>query len=247
MSVMLPYTTALLLGSLHALEADHMAAVTSFAVRRPGLREAARFGVRWAAGHGGAIIVVGALLLVVGTQLPDTTEQLLERLVGVVMIGLGIWTFRGAARMHAHGHAGAAHADVAANDAGRAPWAQAAAGRAPGAQAAATGDARHTHALPVHKHGGHPHAVTAVGVVHGLAGSGAAVALVPVVALNNPMAGIGYLAVFALGTILAMALYGVVAGFIVGRASHVSMRLTRIIARLTGIMTVIVGTVWLVR
>jgi nickel/cobalt transporter (NicO) family protein len=221
MSVMLPYTTALLLGSLHALEADHMAAVTSFAVRRPGVREAAGFGVRWAAGHGGAIILVGALLLVVGAQMPAATGHLLERFVGVVMIGLGIWTFRGAARMHSHDHAGT-HS---------------------------TTHETHEHAPPasVHMHGGHPHTVTAVGVVHGLAGSGAAVALIPVVALDNPLTGVGYLAVFAFGTIAAMAAYGVVAGFIVGRTSHVSLRLTRMIARVTGAVTVLIGLVWLVR
>jgi nickel/cobalt transporter (NicO) family protein len=212
---MLPYTTALLLGSLHALEADHMAAVTSFAVRRPGLREAARFGVRWAAGHGGAIVLLGGGLLLLGAHVPEATEHLLERFVGVVMIGLGIWTFRGAGRMHGH-----------------------------------SGDAAHTHghdhAAPVHAHGGHRHAVTAVGVVHGLAGSGAAVALIPVVALDNPLAGLGYLVVFAVGTILAMALYGVVAGFLVGRASTASLHLAQVIARVTGVATIIIGLLWLV-
>jgi sulfite exporter TauE/SafE len=134
-----------------------------------------------------------------------------------------MWTFLGAARMHAHG----AHQ--------RGPLAY-------------HHDHAHVHegdATHVHAHGGHPHAVTAVGVVHGLAGSGAAVALIPVVALESPAAGIGYLVVFAAGTILAMALYGVVAGFVVGRASQVSLTLARTVARVTGIATVIIGAIWL--
>jgi nickel/cobalt transporter (NicO) family protein len=209
---MLPFTTALLLGSLHAFEADHMAAVTAFAVRRPGRREAAGFGIRWAAGHGGAILLVGAGLLFLGAQVPSATEHLLERFVGVVMIGLGIWTLRGAGRMHAHPHA----------------------------------DHDHATPSPVHAHGGRTHAVTAVGVVHGLAGSGAAVAIIPVVALDSPLAGLTYLFLFALGTILAMALYGVMAGFLMGRASTVSLDLARTIARITGAATIVIGVIWLV-
>jgi ABC-type nickel/cobalt efflux system permease component RcnA len=228
MSVMLPYTTALLLGSLHALEADHMAAVTSFAVRRPGLREAARFGVRWATGHGGAIILVGAALLLLGTQLPAAAGYLLERFVGVVMIGLGLWTLFGAARAYRH-------AGTQAPDATR-------------ADAAVTTSHTHADGGPhVHARGGHRHAVTAVGVVHGLAGSGATVALIPVVMLDSPVAGIGYLLIFALGTIIAMAAYAVLAGFLVGRAAARSLAIGRGIARATGLVTIAIGAVWLLR
>jgi nickel/cobalt transporter (NicO) family protein len=210
--------TALLLGSLHALEADHMAAVTSFAVRRPGPRAAVRFAVRWSAGHGGAIILIGAGLLLLGIQLPATTEHLLERLVGVVMIGLGVWTFRGASALHAHMHT---------HD-----------GEAPHAHV-------HSHAVdPEHRHG---HAVTAVGLVHGLAGSGAAVALIPVIGFDSPARGILYLVVFAVGTVLAMGVYGLFAGYVVGRSAESSVRLGRMLARTTGVLTVIIGFVWLLR
>jgi nickel/cobalt transporter (NicO) family protein len=210
MSILLPYSTALLLGSLHAFEADHMAAVTSFAVRRPSLREAARFAVRWAMGHGGAIILVGAVLLLIGARVPAATEHLLERFVGLVMIGLGIWTFRGAAALHPP---------------------------VPAATVPAGGRTPHTHG----------HAVTAVGVVHGLAGSGAAVALIPVVGFETPLAGIAYLMLFALGTILAMGVYGVLAGAVVGRTSRSSARRARLLTRATGVVTVLIGLVWLVR
>jgi nickel/cobalt transporter (NicO) family protein len=213
-TLLLTYSTALLLGSLHALEADHMAAVTSFAVRRPSLRAAVRFGVQWAVGHGGAIILVGAGLIILGVNLPDAATTWLERLVGVVMIGLGAWTIRGAAAIHVHEHthAGHAHAHI------------------------------HSHALAEdHDHG---HAVTAVGLIHGLAGSGAAVALIPVVGFDSPGPAILYLVVFALGTIAAMAVYGLLAGMVVGRAAERSVGLARWLARATGAFTVLVGLVW---
>jgi nickel/cobalt transporter (NicO) family protein len=218
MPLLLTYATALFLGSLHALEADHMAAVTSFAVRKPGVREAVRFGVRWSAGHGGAIVVLGAVLLMLGIHVPETASHWLERLVGVMMIGLGVWTFRGAGALHAHAHH---HADGTVHD------------------------HLHSHVdRDAHDHG---HAVTAVGLLHGLAGSGSAIALIPVVGFESPVSGIIYLFVFAAGTVVAMALYGLLAGVVVGRTAHNSVRLARQLARGTGVFTILIGLVWLLR
>ncbi|CAN5895491.1 hydantoin utilization protein A [soil metagenome] len=195
-----------------------MAAVTAFAVRRPGPRQAVGFAVRWSTGHGGAIILIGAVLLIMGVQLPAATEHWLERLVGVVMIGLGLWTFRSASAVHAHVHA---HDDGAAHG--------------------------HVHSHATGEGHGHGHAVTAVGLIHGLAGSGAAVALIPVIGSGSPARGILFLVVFALGTIVAMALYGLLAGTIVGRTADNSVRLAQMLARATGVFTISVGLVWLLR
>jgi nickel/cobalt transporter (NicO) family protein len=235
-ALVLTYSTALLLGSLHAFEADHMAAVTSFAVRRPGLRAAVRFAVRWAAGHGGAIVLVGGVLLFLGVRVPEATEHLLERLVGVVMIGLGIWTFRGARALHAHLHShddGTRHTHVHVHATSHAHPADV------GSAARVSGGAAAVH--------GHGHAVTAVGLVHGLAGSGAAVALIPVIGFETPLSGVLFLTIFAVGTILAMALYGLFAGVIVGRTAENSTRLAQLLARGTGVLTVSIGFVWLLR
>lgn len=218
MTLLVTYATALLLGSLHALEADHMAAVTTFAVRRPGARQALRFGVRWSLGHGGAIVLVGALLIFAGITLPATATHWLERLVGVVMIGLGLWTVRGARALHAHLHA---HADGTVH--------------------------AHVHSHAMHQGHDHGHGVTAVGLLHGLAGSGSAVALIPLVAFDSPPLAIAYLVVFAAGTIAAMALYGMLAGVVVSRAADSSVRLARRIAQATGAFTILIGCVWLLR
>jgi nickel/cobalt transporter (NicO) family protein len=214
----LTYSTALLLGSLHALEADHMAAVTSFAVRRPSLRAAVRFGVRWSIGHGGAIILVGAGLIMMGLHLPGAATHWLERLVGVVMIGLGFWTFRGARSLHAHPHV---HDDGAVHE--------------------------HVHSHAVEQGHDHGHAATAVGLVHGLAGSGSAVALIPLVGFDSPGLAILYLVIFAIGTVAAMAVYGLLAGLVVGRTARNSVRWAARLARVTGVFTMVIGVIWLVR
>lgn len=217
-ALFLTYATALVLGTVHALEADHMAAVTSFAVRRPGIRESVRFGVRWSIGHGGAIVLIGAALLLLGIHLPAGAGHWLERLVGLVMVGLGAWTFRGARALHAHAHV---HDDGVVHG--------------------------HLHSHAVHDGHDHRHAATAVGLLHGLAGSGSAVALIPLVGFESPMSGIFYLVLFAVGTIGGMSLYGLLAGVVLGRAADGSVRLARLLARVTGVFTMVVGFVWLLR
>lgn len=222
MTTLMTLASALALGSLHALEPDHMAAVTNFAVRRPRPRAALLFGVRWAIGHGGAILAVGAVLLVFGATVPESATAGLERLVGVVMIGLGIWTLRAARTLHVHTHAhadGTVHAHL------------------------------HAHAAPADRQDGHDHrhAVTAIGLLHGLAGSGSAIALIPLVGFRSPGAALLYLACFALGTIGAMALYTMLAGVVLGRAASASAPLARAIAHATGAVTIAIGAIWLLR
>jgi ABC-type nickel/cobalt efflux system permease component RcnA len=218
MSLVLLYGTALLIGSVHAFEPDHMAAVTSFAVRRPRWRDALRFGVHWAAGHGAAIVVVGTCILLVGLRFPDGATHWLERGVGIMLLGLGAWTLAGARRLHAHRHLhrdGTVHEHV------------------------------HSHAIVVNHD--HRHGATVVGLLHGLAGTAPAVALVPLTSFETPAAGVLYLVLFAVGTACGMALYALLAGWIVGRAAFRSERTARRLAVVTGCVTMAVGLLWLGR
>jgi nickel/cobalt transporter (NicO) family protein len=117
--IALPLLTALAAGFLHALEPDHMAAVTTFVSRRPRPAQALGFGVRWGVGHSGAILGVGLVLVVLGIRLPTRVTQSLEFGVGALLLCLGLWLLwhllhEGAhAAAHAHGEAhahGHAHA-----------------------------------------------------------------------------------------------------------------------------------------
>ncbi|BCM89324.1 hypothetical protein IAD21_01170 [Abditibacteriota bacterium] len=109
----------LLLGALgfgiaHAFEPDHMAAVSTFVAGRPKPREAALFGVRWAIGHGLSLFVIGSLLFVLKRAAEKSQPELfasgvLDRFVGLVLVGLGVWTLfqvvsSRASNSHAHGH-----------------------------------------------------------------------------------------------------------------------------------------------
>jgi ABC-type nickel/cobalt efflux system permease component RcnA len=101
-------------GAAHALEPDHMAAVSSFVARRPSPREAASFGIKWATGHGLSLLVLGLVLWTlkkaVETRQPSLfSSGVLEHVVGAVLIGLGVWSLwqlktGKASHSHHHGH-----------------------------------------------------------------------------------------------------------------------------------------------
>lgn len=105
----------LLAGFVHVLSGpDHLAAIAPYAV--DGKSRAWRTGVRWGLGHAAGALAVGLLVLMLREALPvEAVSAWGERLVGLVLIGIGIWGIRAAwasASMrlraheaHAHGHA----------------------------------------------------------------------------------------------------------------------------------------------
>jgi nickel/cobalt exporter len=101
---------ALVAGFAHALEPDHMAAVTTFVSRRPRPLQAVGFGIRWGAGHSAAILVVGCILIALDVRLPDVLARGLEFGVGMMLLALGLWLLwnvlheRAHRAAHGHGH-----------------------------------------------------------------------------------------------------------------------------------------------
>jgi nickel/cobalt exporter len=220
MNILLPCATALFLGAMHAFEADHLAAVTSFAVQRPSGRAAMSYGVRWAFGHGLVVIVVGTALSLLRISVAPDTGAWLDRIVGIALFGLGIWTWMSAASMHAHQHV---HTDGTRHV--------------------------HLHSHLMHNQHDHDHAeaATALGLLHGLAGSVPIFVLLPVTRINSTPLAFGYLLLFAIGTAASMGLYAMFAGVVAGRAAIRSARLARILIRVTSVATCIIGVIWTVR
>lgn len=93
---------ALVAGFAHALEPDHMAAVTTFVSRRPRPLQAVGFGLRWGAGHSAAIVVVGCALIALRVRLPDGLARGLEFGVGAMLLGLGLWLLWSVLHERAH-------------------------------------------------------------------------------------------------------------------------------------------------
>jgi nickel/cobalt exporter len=82
--------TPFVMGFAHALEPDHMAAVTTFVTRRPTPRQAIGFGLRWGIGHSGALLVVGLALIASGLRIPPSITNGMEFGVGTLLLVLGL-------------------------------------------------------------------------------------------------------------------------------------------------------------
>jgi ABC-type nickel/cobalt efflux system permease component RcnA len=112
---LLPLLTALVAGFAHALEPDHMAAVTTFVSRRPRPLEAVGFGLRWGVGHSASILVVGVALIALNLRVPAGLTRGLEFGVGGMLLALGLWllwsVLHDRAHRLAHVHAASSDAD----------------------------------------------------------------------------------------------------------------------------------------
>src|ERR1700741_3200442 len=79
-----------LLGMQHALEADHIAAVSSIAARRSDVGDIVKHGLTWGLGHSLTLFAFAGAAIVLGWAIPDTLAQPLEGAVGVMLVALGV-------------------------------------------------------------------------------------------------------------------------------------------------------------
>src|SRR5690349_1753842 len=217
---LVPLLTALVAGFLHALEPDHMAAVTTFVSRRPRPAQALAFGVRWGLGHSAAILVVGGALLALDLRFPEGLTRGLEFGVGGLLLALGLWLLWTLAHERAH---------VAAGD---------------------PAPARPHRHLPFGRGHAHPdegrRGSLWVGVAHGPAGTAPLVAVLPVALARSPVAGGAYLLLFGVGTTLAMGLYAALAGAVFLRAGERTPALGGALRALTAVGSAALGVFWMI-
>lgn len=167
------------LGALHAFDADHVMAVSALNNEQPSVFNVLKRSAHWALGHAGVLIVAGALLFGLGYALPDLLVRAAEFLVGVVLIALGVATLL-QLRKQRLSLSTHSHNGV-----------------------------RHTHwhDASLHEKRG-DHRPVFVGVLHGLAGSAPALALVPVASMQSVSTAMIYLILFSIGVMLAMMTFG---------------------------------------
>jgi hypothetical protein len=187
----------LLLGMRHALDPDHLAAVSTLWSGPPGRRARGLWlGLCWGLGHTTSLFAVGVLLALLETELPPRLGDAFELLVAVMLVGLGA---RSIGRALGPARAGEAHATVARRS-------------------------------------------LAVGLVHGLAGSGALTALV-LAGLPSTAARLGYIGVFGAGSVAGMALLsGAAAWPIEWLRARVGLGRGMMLA--TGALSTVLGLLW---
>lgn len=82
------------LGVRHALEPDHLAAITTMVSGTDGPRAAARTGAAWGLGHAIAVVMLGGALIALGVKVPIRIAIGLEVAVAIMLIALGAHALR---------------------------------------------------------------------------------------------------------------------------------------------------------
>ena len=195
--ILLPLLLALALGLRHALDPDHLMAVSTLVAgsEEDGARHAGRLGTIWGAGHALAIVVVGLPVVLLHAVLPEAVQRSAETAIGVIIVLLAArllvrWR-RGAFHVHVHEHDGERHVHV------------------------------HTHRDArghAHEHVRPRTSLQAflIGVTHGVGGS-AAVALLLLASVAGQLLATVALIVFATGTAVSMGVLTASFGWLLGR------------------------------
>jgi hypothetical protein len=209
---------ASLLGMRHALEPDHIAAVSTLVSREQNGYRAAWLGVCWGIGHTSTLFVVGLGLVLVRHEIPAGLADAFEIAVAVMLIGLGLRSVLQAAQLGSKGP----------TQLHRHRWIV------------------HQHSgIPAHVHIGRwtfARRPLLIGAVHGLAGSGAVAALV-LATLPSTASRLAYMLLFGLGSTAGMAALSGLLGWPLARlGAH--EHVTRGISFVVGCASVVLGIAW---
>ena len=100
------------LGLKHALDADHLVAVSTIVSGRRGLLGSSIVGGFWGLGHTLSLVVVGLLVIALHIRIPEKAAMGMEFTVALMLVILGLNVLRTMrkGRVHAHAHAGLSHA-----------------------------------------------------------------------------------------------------------------------------------------
>jgi high-affinity nickel permease len=80
------------LGIKHAIEPDHVIAVSTIASQSKKLYRSTLAGVFWGIGHTATLFIIGIILILMKGEIPEKTAMSLEFLVGIMLVYLGVNT-----------------------------------------------------------------------------------------------------------------------------------------------------------
>jgi ABC-type nickel/cobalt efflux system permease component RcnA len=213
----------LVFGLKHATEVDHVVAITTIVSRHKNVFRSAVVGALWGAGHTASLLIIGVIVLSLRVAIPERVSGWLEFGVALMIIGLGVSALWRATRansevhVHQHNHDGLSHTHVHFHE--------------------------HENKHNPSSHVSHSHAVSRVGwkpvlvgMMHGLAGSGALTLLV-LTQIGSSLLGFLYVVTFGLGSIVGMllmsGLIGLPFAFTSGKLTHVHQGLQTLAAVLS--------------
>lgn len=205
-----------ILGIKHAIEPDHVIAVSTIASQSKKLWHASLAGVFWGIGHTITLFITGIILILIKGEIPKMWAMSLEFLVGIMLVYLGVKTilsFRNI-HIHKHQHDGDNHKHVHSH--------------------ISSGEHGHIH----HHRNASYLGSTLIGLVHGLAGSGAMV-LLTMSTVNSAEEAAIYILIFGAGTVIGMLFFTTIIGI-----PFILTNNRKIISRPLGIATGVISTVF---
>lgn len=221
---MIAFITGLIAGIIHVWSGpDHLAAVAPIAVRSTD--KSWITGIRWGFGHSLGVAVIGGLSLVLRELLPlEAISGWSERLVGVMLIGIGLWGLRKAFKTrvhtHTHKHDGEVHTHI------------------------------HIHSNPEEHNKPsahvHMHAALGIGILHGLAGSSHFLGVLPALAFSTMTESVSYITAFGIGTIISMALFSAALGIMSSRYALNNEKAYKWLMTACSSAAIFVGIFWLI-
>lgn len=230
------YLQAFLLGLQHSFEPDHMAAVSVLATDKRSLRDTLKpilwRSSQWALGHSFTLMLLSLAALLFKSSLPQKLSEMVEIwVIGPLMIALGCAAIYRAFATYSHTHV-------------------------------------HSHQKTEHKH---PHILTeekeehvhvhshvktritlfnrsfAVGMLHGIAGTGGALAIALGLAADNVQMALTILLVESLGVLAAMLIYSLLLTYALRSLAQRHTMLLKVVNLAVGGVSIAVGCLWLYR
>jgi cytochrome c biogenesis protein CcdA len=229
---MLQFFTGILMSSVHVVSGpDHLAAVTPLAIENR--KKAWHIGFFWGLGHVLGMLGIGGLYLAFREVINvEKISGYSEYLVGIVLIGIGVWAIIKAVK-HFHSH----HVHPHYHD-------------KPSPQVHIH---RHGHADEFEHHHQHQktsnqNSITAllIGTLHGFAGISHFLLILPTLALPSMKDSIIYLTGFAIGTIITMVAYALILGLVAQKTTDFpKSKVFRNLRIVAGSLAIGVGIYWL--
>jgi len=180
----------LVLGMRHSTDADHVVAISTIVSKQRSIRNAAFIGSVWGMGHTITIFIVGSLIILFGVEIPTRVGLSMEFSVAIMLVLLGVLNLTGVIQKVT---ACFTPASVASLNPTQNAETQ-------GIKSAIEGLFENS----VGRFGLYQCIrPLAIGLVHGLAGS-AAVALLVLSTIHNPLWATVYLLIFGAGTMIGM-------------------------------------------
>lgn len=205
-----------LLGLRHALDADHVAAVSTLVSQHRSLARSCLLGTFWGLGHTLALLAAGVATIALKFSISPELERSVEKGVGCMLVLLGAHVLLrsiAAEGRHTQEHVHSAQFPCHA-----------------------AGDSGHDHAH-VLRLGGRPFIV---GLLHGLAGS-AALMLLVAAAIPSPVGGLLYILIFGAGSTVGMLVLSGLIGLPFVVTANWSPRALMFIQIVAGVVSTILG------